>query len=138
MSRELAVMPYLQRDGNCLFFAFEFCMYNAENKHYEIILSTVNKMTSENNFIFTSLSRIFIFLRLILQQFYNQILTGYQLVNYCYELVNIACKFVNIICVCIIISQTHLTYSFSEKNCIIFAKFLHEILSLQLYYKLNV
>ena len=42
---------------------------------------------------------------------------------YCYEFVNIACKFVIINCFCIIISQTYSKYYFSERSCIILAKF---------------
>ena len=56
---------------------------------------------------------------------------------YCYEFANIECKFGNINCFCIIISQTYLKYTFSEKNCEILAKFSHEIRPLRFHCKFN-
>ena len=47
----------------------------------------------------------------------------FSLKNIVTDLQRLHVKLVNIICFCIIISQTHLKYSFSKKNYVILAKF---------------
>ena len=37
----------IQRDGNCLFRAVSYCMYNTEDTHSEITLSNINKIMND-------------------------------------------------------------------------------------------
>ena len=48
MAHAPVVMSYLyKRDGNCLLCAVSYCMYNTEDRHCKIRLSTVMKIISE-------------------------------------------------------------------------------------------
>ena len=45
MPLEPELIPYLYyKNGNCLFCAVSYCIYNTEDMHSETILSTVNKI----------------------------------------------------------------------------------------------